>query len=68
MALEYGFGKLEDELIEAGKAYPPDFEKMKELLASGADINAISTQEEPDESILSIIILGYPETDAGDGR
>lgn len=68
MAWEYGFGKLEDELIEAGKAYPPDFEKMKELLASGADINAISTKEEPDESILSIIILGYPETDDGDGR
>lgn len=64
MAFDYGFGKLENELIEAGKEYPPNYEKMLELLAAGANINATSTEEDPDESILSTIILGYPEIEA----
>ena len=64
MAFDYGFGKLENELIEAGKEYPPNYEKMRELLAAGANINAISTEEDPEESLLSTIILGYPEIDA----
>ena len=60
MSWDYGFGKLENELIEAGKECPPNYAKMRDLLAVGADINAISTKEDPDESILSTIILGYP--------
>lgn len=61
MSWDYGFGELENQLIEAGKEYPPNYEKMRELLAVGANINAISTKEDPDESILSTIILGYPD-------
>lgn len=64
MSWDYGFGELENQLIEAGKEYPPNYEKMRELLAAGANINATSTEEDPDESILSTIILGYPETEA----
>ena len=63
MSWDYGFGELENQLIEAGKEYPPNYEKMRELLAAGANINATSTKEDPDESILSTIILGYPEFD-----
>lgn len=63
MSWDCGFGELENRLIEAGKEYPPNYEKMRELLAAGANINATSTKEDPDESILSTIILGYPEFD-----
>lgn len=61
MSWDYGFGELENELIEAGQEYPPNFKRMQELLAAGANINATSTKKKPDESILSTIILGYPE-------
>ena len=61
MSWDYGFGELENELIEAGKEYPPNYTKMRELLAAGADINATSAKEKSDESLLSIIILGYPD-------
>ena len=58
MSWDYGFGELENQLIEAGKEYPPNYEKMRELLAAGANINATSTEEDPDESILSTISWG----------
>ena len=51
MSWDYGFGELENQLIEAGKEYPPNYEKMRELLAAGANINATSTEEDPDEVI-----------------
>ncbi len=42
MSYNYGFGKLEDQLIQAAITYPPDFHRMRELLAAGANINAVS--------------------------
>lgn len=51
MAWDYGFGELENELIEAGRECPPNYEKMSELLAAGADINAISSEEYAGKSI-----------------
>lgn len=61
MAWDYGFGELENELIEAGRECPPNYEKMRELLAAGADINAISSEEYVGKSVLSAILCGYPD-------
>lgn len=60
MKSESGFGKLEEQLIREGQAETPDFEKMRQLLAAGADVHAVSTID-PQENILSTIILGYPD-------
>lgn len=60
MAYDYGYGPLENQLVDACKEYPPDFEKIRSLIAQGADLNAASVSD-PDENMLSQIILGYPE-------
>lgn len=63
------FGTLEERLQEAASAYPPDFEKMEQLLRDGADINAYTE----DDTLLSELICGYSvdyeeEGEERDGR
>ena len=57
MAFDYGYGKLENELIELLRTAAPDFEKAKELIEAGADIN--KSNSDGDENVLSEIIGGY---------
>jgi len=57
MAYDYGFGALENELIEVFGSLSPDFAKAKELLLAGADINAFG--KDPEENILSESINEY---------
>lgn len=58
MAYEYGYGVLEDQLIDLFRSGPPDFEAAKELLSQGANLNAVSEKSEG-ENILSEILRGY---------
>ena len=53
----YGYGDLEDKLIDCFKDGTPDFEAANELLLRGVDLNADAPDEE--ENILSEIIKGY---------
>lgn len=57
MAFDYGFGSLENELVELFHKLPLDFEKAEELLTTGADINTLN--KDCDENILSEILMGY---------
>lgn len=57
MALDYGYGDLENELIELFSNISPDFKKAEELLKLGADVNALG--EDPYENVLSTIIDNY---------
>lgn len=57
MAYEYGYGKLEDQLIDLFRAGAPDFEAAEELLRQGADLNATGRRD--DDNILSEILAGY---------
>lgn len=50
---------LEEQLVNALRLWPPDFLLAEELLARGADVNAVMENE--DENVLSAVILGYPE-------
>ncbi len=59
MSHEYGYGVLEDQLIDlfccSGS---PHFEAAEALIARGADLNAVSPQTS-DENVLSEILQGY---------
>lgn len=57
MAYEYGYGILEDQLIELFRSGAPDFEAAQKLLNQGADLNAAGKND--DENILSEILSGY---------
>lgn len=50
---------LEEQMVDALRLWPPDFLLAEELLARGADVNAVVDNE--DENVLSAVILGYPE-------
>ena len=52
------FGRLERELYNCIKQYPPDFEGARNVLQMGADINAQDAHSS--ETILSEILCGYP--------
>lgn len=57
MTYAYGYGELEDKLIELFRSGAPDFEAAQKLLDLGADLNAEGKDE--DENILSDILHGY---------
>lgn len=57
MAWDYGYGKLEDQLIDLFHSGPPDFAAAEELIRQGAAVNAVG--KEDDENILSEILCGY---------
>lgn len=57
MSTDYGYGKLENELIALFHSGPPDFAAAEELIRQGADINAIG--EDDSENVLSEILSLY---------
>lgn len=57
MVYDYGYGDLENQLIELFQSGAPDFDAAEELIRQGADINAVG--KEDDENILSEILMGY---------
>lgn len=57
MAYDYGYGDLENKLIELFRSGAPDFDAAEELIRQGADINAVG--KEYDENILSEILNAY---------
>lgn len=57
MGWDYGYGKLENEIIDLFCSVEPDFNKAEELIEAGADLNAKGKEE--DENILSEILMGY---------
>lgn len=63
MAFQYGYGKLEDELIDLFRSGAPDFDAAEELIKQGANLNAVGNDE--DENILSEILMGYWVTEHG---
>ncbi|MBQ3085251.1 MAG: hypothetical protein IJC46_07380 [Clostridia bacterium] len=64
MAYDYGYGELENKLIELLRSGAPNFDTAEELIQQGADINAIGKKN--DENILSEILSGYWWTARGD--
>lgn len=64
MAYDYGYGELENQLIELFRSGAPDFEAAEELLRQGADLNAAGNED--DENILSEILMGYWHSRHGD--
>lgn len=64
VAYDYGYGNLENKLIELFLSGAPDFDAAEELMRHGADINAIGRHD--DENILSEILNGYWYSDHGD--
>ncbi len=64
MSCDYGYGKLEDELIELFRSGAPDFAAAEELIRQGADVNAVG--KDPAENVLSEILIGYCATKNGD--
>lgn len=64
MSYDYGYGELENRLIELFRSGAPDFDAAEKLIIRGADVNA--TGKETDENILSEILQGYWWTKSGD--
>ena len=60
MVTDYGFGTLENSLIEVFHSDLPDIKEAEKLLASGADINALN--EYRDENLLSESLRAYDST------
>ncbi len=63
MSYEYGYGKLEDELISLFRSGAPDFEAAEKLIEQGADLNADGSTE---DNVLSEILQGYWWSESGD--
>lgn len=57
MSYKYGYGELEDKLINLLRSGTPDFEAAEKLIQQGADVNAVGKYD--DENILSEILSGY---------
>lgn len=57
MATDYGYGELENKLIELFRSGAPDFDAAAALIRQGADINALGNDDE--SNILSEILMGY---------
>lgn len=64
MSYNYGYGELENKLIELFRSGAPDFAAAEELIKQGADVNAIG--KDPDENVLSEILQGYWWSKYGD--
>mgnify|MGYP004645764883 FL=1 len=62
--MAYGYGELEDKLIELFRSGAPDFEAAEELIRQGADVNAVGKDD--GENILSEILIGYECSEHGD--
>lgn len=61
MGLNYHFGEIESQIRDACNEYPPDFEKIERLMEQCEDLCIVS-KDDPEETMLSDIILWYPET------
>ena len=59
---DYGFGEAGNRLIDLFRSGAPDFDKAREILSQGVNINAYKE----DENILSKILLGYWWSETGD--
>ena len=57
MAYDYGYGDLENKLIELFRSGAPDFDAAENLIQQGADVNAVGKDD--NENILSEILSGY---------
>lgn len=64
MAYDYGYGDLENKLIELFRSGAPDFGSAEKLIRQGADINAIGKNN--CKNILSEILSGYWWSEYGD--
>lgn len=64
MGYDHGFGELGNRLIDLFRSGAPDFEKAEELIAQGADVNSIGSDD--GASILSEILEGYWYSEYGD--
>lgn len=64
MTYDYGYGDLENKLIELFRSGAPDFDVAEDLIRQGADINAIGKDD--DENILSEILSNYWWSKSGD--
>lgn len=64
MACDYGYGALENQLIELFRSGAPDFNAAEELIRQGADVNAVGRED--DENVLSEILFGYWMSARGD--
>ena len=64
MSYDYGYGELENKLIELFRSGAPDFVTAEKLIRQGADVNAMG--KDPDENMLSEILQGYWWTKSGD--
>lgn len=64
MSYDYGYGELENKLIELFRSGAPDFVAAEKLIRQGADVNAMG--KDPGENILSEILQGYWWTKSGD--
>lgn len=51
------FGKLEYLLLDECQKYPPDFEKIQQLIDEGADVNA----SDDDDNMLSYLFFAYTD-------
>lgn len=65
MSTDYGFGELENRLIEACRRCPPDMTAIEAILNEGADINAVSAKS--GNTPLSAVILNYAAEPGMDG-
>ncbi|MBQ8648130.1 MAG: hypothetical protein IJ484_08320 [Oscillospiraceae bacterium] len=63
MAFPYGYGELEDKLIDLFRSGPPDFAAAQALVDAGADVNAAVPG---DGNVLSECLQGYRDTEHGD--
>lgn len=54
------FGEIENQVRDACNEYPPDFAKIERLMDRCADLSIVS-EDDPEENMLSDIILWYPE-------
>ena len=71
MGYNYHFGEIENQVRDACNEYPPDFAKIEKLMERCTDLSILS-EEDPEENMLSDIILWYPDSDEAcperDGR
>lgn len=54
------FGELENRIRDACNEYPPDLEEIARLMEQCGDLS-IASPEDPEETMLSDVILWYPE-------
>lgn len=55
MLFRYGFGILEDRLIDALARFSPKFDEEEKLITQGADVNALSKNSDEDNVLSNIL-------------